>query len=609
MKTRALWFLLAAVTMIAACDKDDGPTAKNQLPVVAMISPLNWVNYNLYDTLLFVAEATDADGKIENVLFYFDQILVGTDSTMPYQCEKIMTETGTHIIFAKAIDNQGGEAFSDSTNVYSWDPDVPVVKLSYSPFSYHYNEFDSLQFNLAVISPDGKIVSSALFINNHLFGVDTTCPYTFRWDSIPAGEYQIHGTAVDDKGRTGISEVQFLTVHANTPPSIRISYPGGQNIQFAPGQAINIYLEASDPDGPIKYIELYANDQLLTTLEGHQDVFVWGNALSGEYDLVAKAYDDRGGVGISASVRIRVMPGILDDGVISDLIYSSNDDLVFGISQTQNKLLLMNPFDATHTDITLPYSQPIAMDYSIQDQKLYIIYKFTGSISVFDQITQSLSEIEFSVADDGRDICVDALNRRIYVLSTTGLHILDMQNGNVLLNATAIQGASMVIEPNNQWLFTASVSSSASIYKYSVEGDVLNLIQTNSNAGSYSGTISIHPDGDYVVLPCSGGNGPGYTMYAFSTADLNNVLGEFSVGVNPRFAAFSRDGKYLIACNGYENKIHVMNAHTYVKVKQIDVYNLGTYVRMATNYSSGNLTVFSYVEHNQKNHVIYFFDL
>lgn len=609
MKTHALWFLLAAVTMIAACDKDDDPTAKNQLPVVAMISPLNWVNYNLYDTLQFVAEASDPDGKIENVLFYFDQILVGTDSTMPYQCEKIMTETGTHIIFAKATDNMGASAFTDSTYIYSQDPNAPGVNLTISPFSYLYKEFDNLQFNLTVVSPVGEIVSSALYINNHLYGIDSTSPFSFTWDSIPAGTYLIYGIAEDDKGRIGTSAVTYLSINPNEPPTVQINLTGGQNFEYLPGEFVKIDVSVNDPDGPIDYVELFANDQLLDTLRNYF-VYWWENAPSGEYDLIAKAYDTKGGVGISEPKHIKVLPGIVYNDVIDELTYSENDDLVFGLNQSKNKLLLINPINPYHTEITLPFAQPIAMDYSVQDQKLYIIYKFTGSISVFDHSTQSLSELEFSAVDDGRDICVDALNRRIYLLSTAGLYILDMQSGDVLLNATAIEGASMVIEPDNQWLFTASsISSSETLYKYSVEGDVLNLIQTRSGIGSSAKKIKIHPEGDYVVIPCIGGNGRNQSVFAYSTADLDNILGEFNMGFAPIFAAFSPDGNYMLGGSGFNNEIYVMNARSFLKENQIHVPNAREYVRMTTNNTADKIIVFTYYLNYEREHVLFFFDL
>lgn len=609
MKTHALWFLMAAVTMIVACDKDDDSTIKNQKPIAKIISPLDGATFNFDDTLQILAEATDPDGNIEKVLFYVNHVLVGTDTATPYQCKYAMTKAGDHLLVAKATDNLGADALSDSIFITVRDPDGPDISLSFFPDKYHYYEFDSLRIDLSAISPNGKIVSSALFIDNYLFAVDSTYPYSFFWDSIPAGSYRIYGTAEDEKGRTGTSSIKYFTAMSNTPPTVEIWPNGVPSYEYLPGKWIDIDISANDPDGTIDSIQIFANDDLIATRRMYFD-FMWTDATAGTYALVAKAFDNKGGIGLSSPKHIKVLPGIIYNGAINKLTYSENDDLVFGLNQATNKLLLINPIESVHTEITLPFSQPIDMEYSVQDQKLYIIYKFSGSISVFDHNTQSLSEMEFSVVDDGRGICIDPLHRRIYVLSTAGLHILDMQNGDVILDAASIQGASLVIEPDHQWLFTATAGSSNElIYKYSVEGDVLNLIQIKNGGSGAPQIINIHPDGDYVVLPYGGGSGGANTILAFSTLDLNNVLGEFVLGYSPRFAAFSPDGNYMLGANIPTDEIYVMNARSFVQQKQIAVPHAGDYVRMTTNYTASKIIVFSYDYNYQRDHVIYFFDL
>jgi DNA-binding beta-propeller fold protein YncE len=258
----------------------------------------------------------------------------------------------------------------------------------------------------------------------------------------------------------------------------------------------------------------------------------------------------------------------------------------------------------------LPSSQPIALDYSLTDKKLYILYKFSGYISVWDNQSQSLSILQFSGISDGRDIEVDAVNRRIYVLSNTGLFIIDMDNGTVLLNDAPMQGNSMGIDPANRFLFSASEGGSQ-IFKYSVASDLVSLLQTKNSAGSNARRIAINTAKGYVVLPCGGGNGAGYTVFAFDESNLNNVMGEFNIGTYPAYASFTTDGETLLGTCGdpYDTYIYVIDADSYVQQKKIFFPNADDYSRLCASASNTKIVAFSYDSYYDEEYVLYIFDL
>ncbi len=605
MKNRICFLVMLLITLTLSCKKDD-PSESNKPPIIELLSPLDGKTIDQSDTLNILAFATDEDGTVKQVLFYIDGVLLFTDVAEPFQYKHHFTETGTYTLQLKAIDDKGGSTATTGIIVRVKDIIVPVVTFSYSP-NWNITESSDIEFTVSATSPNGDIVKTSLYINDVIYAVDTTYPFSFTWESVPAGNYKVAVTATDVKGRVSESNSISIYINTNRPPTIEFEYPSAYFPEFLPGSDIYISLDTYDSDGTVEKIEVFANNVLIKTLEG-EDSFIWEKVPSGEYTFKAKAYDDKGATAICESVKIKVSSGIIANGIVSDLIYSENDNLVFGLNQTTNKLLFINPETVSMTELTLPSSQPLAMDYSLTDKKLYILYKFSGYISVWDNVTKSLSILEFSGIADGRDIEVDAQNRRIYVLTNNGLFILDMDSGAVLLNDAPMQGTLIDLDPGLRFLFSAQEGGS-SLYKYSVSNDMLTLSQTVFNAGGNTRWVAVNASKGYVVLPSGGGNGAGYTVWAFESQNIDNVLGEFDIDTYPKYAYFTTDGKKMLGTNGYNGNIHVMNAETFVKERIIECPNVDDYARITTNISNTKIVAFSYDTYYNEEYIIYIYDL
>ncbi len=593
---------------LIGCKKDSNSNY-NVKPTVEFLSPLGHTTIQQHETIEIIANAYDTDGEIVHILFYVNDKLEFTDSEKPYNFQTSFGETGQNSLLIKAMDNSDAMATDGPIYISVTQQNNPSVSISYTP-NYSIKELDDIDFTVSANSPNGPIESVKFFINGSLFGTDTLQPYKFSWNSVPAGDHTVYAIASDINGTTSQSNDYNIFVKANTPPSIEFYYPN-QGQEFSPGETVRIYVSSHDNDGQVEMIELYANGLLIETLIDENE-YDWEGVTSGNYTLTAVAYDDNGASTSSEEIEIKVLPGIITNGIISDLVYSESDDLVFGINQTRNKLLFINPNERNMTEIDLPYSQPIAMKYSISDKKLYIIYKFSGIISVWDNITQSLSTMNFSSSGDGLDISIDPQNRKIYILATTGLYILNMNTGDILLDGASIEGVSMALDPIGESIFTASYGGSpARVYKYSLSDDNISLQQTTYELGSNPRNININPNFNFLVLPCGGGNGPGYTLYAIDTDNLDNILGEFDIGTYPTYANFSVDGNTLFGTNGdpYDNFIYVIDANNYTQMDKINFPNSDDYSVLTPNYSGNKIVAFSYDNNQNNNYTIYFFDL
>jgi DNA-binding beta-propeller fold protein YncE len=300
-------------------------------------------------------------------------------------------------------------------------------------------------------------------------------------------------------------------------------------------------------------------------------------------------------------------------GKISDMVAGDSPETVYAIDQDYQRLYTINTASQNIVDaVDLPDSEPIAMAYSAADNALYIVSGNSAQITVFDIPTASISQIPFSESSVGRDIAVAPLLRLLFVLSPSGydsyLNIVDMDTGTIELE-TAVGGASIALDESSQTLFTAhSGLSPSTIFKYAFADGELTLVQSLRSGGN-GREVSISPDGAHVVLPCGGGNGPGYTIYDYDAADLNDVLGEWDVGAYPKAAAFNPDNSILYGTNGsyYDQFLYVMDAATYEQIRKLEFPN-ANYYNVITPNADGTIVVgFSYNTYNGTDYALYFF--
>lgn len=92
-------------------------TSINSAPTVSLTSPANNASYAVGAGITLSAAAADSDGTISRVEFYAGAILIGTDTSSPFQTTWIGAQPGTYQITAVAIDNIGASTISNVINV------------------------------------------------------------------------------------------------------------------------------------------------------------------------------------------------------------------------------------------------------------------------------------------------------------------------------------------------------------------------------------------------------------------------------------------------------------------------------------------------------------
>ncbi|ELR68517.1 hypothetical protein C900_00351 [Fulvivirga imtechensis AK7] len=77
---------------------------------MSITSPANNALFSAGQTVAITANASDSDGHVVKVEFFFGSTKLGEDLTSPYRYEWNNVPSGTHTITAQAIDNEGGMA-------------------------------------------------------------------------------------------------------------------------------------------------------------------------------------------------------------------------------------------------------------------------------------------------------------------------------------------------------------------------------------------------------------------------------------------------------------------------------------------------------------------
>jgi regulation of enolase protein 1 (concanavalin A-like superfamily) len=186
----------------------------NSPPSVSMNSPSTGSAFGAPATIAMGATAVDRDGSIARVDFYAGSTRIGADTTSPYTFSWGNVAPGSYALKAVASDNVGGTATSSSVTVTVVANKPPIVSLT-SPLSgATFTAPATIALAALASDPDGTIQKVEFYRGATLIGSDTTSPYTFSWQSVPAGSYSLRAVARDNLGASTVSASSSITVAA-----------------------------------------------------------------------------------------------------------------------------------------------------------------------------------------------------------------------------------------------------------------------------------------------------------------------------------------------------------------------------------------------------------
>jgi hypothetical protein len=261
---------------------------------------------------------------------------------------------------------------------------------------------------------DGSVTRVEFFDNGtNRIGQSTTLPYGVVWTNGQPGVHVLTAVATDNLGSTGASAP--VTIEINAPPNVVLTSPSDGAI-ISVGAIVNVAANVSDPDGTVSRVDFYVGTNLLGSDSSSPYGVSWSDAAEGSYVLTARAFDDRGGVGVSAPVNIIIgipAPAFGDNFV--------NRGLVTGFANTvrgTNTTFTREPGEPRHDNRngnhsgwmswTAPASGPCVMD-TLGSSFDTVLAVYTGT---------TVSNLTKVVSNDDADI--DSVQSRVSFSAVVG---------------------------------------------------------------------------------------------------------------------------------------------------------------------------------------------
>ena len=182
---------------------------------------------------------------------------------------------------------------------------LPVVTLTAPANNAAFLAPANIAISATASDGDGTITKVEFLRDGVVLGADTTAPYAYAWSNVPAGTYKLTARAYDNGGAVSTSAIATIQVKANVVPTVRITAPANNAAYTAPA-TIAIAVTAADSDGTVAKVEYFQGATKIGTSTTPPFGFTWSGVAGGTYSLTAKATDDKGAVGTSTIVTVKV---------------------------------------------------------------------------------------------------------------------------------------------------------------------------------------------------------------------------------------------------------------------------------------------------------------
>ena len=182
----------------------------NILPTVSITSPTHPTTFAAPASFNINASAADTDGSITKIEFFDGGTLLNQDTTPPYSFTYSNVSSGTHVLTAKATDNLGGTM--TSSPVTAIVTNAPTTSITSPANNASFIAGSNITINANASDSDGTVAKVEFLKNGVVLGEDTTSPFSFVWNNVPAGTYSLTTRATDNLGVTGNSSAITVNV-------------------------------------------------------------------------------------------------------------------------------------------------------------------------------------------------------------------------------------------------------------------------------------------------------------------------------------------------------------------------------------------------------------
>lgn len=271
-------------------------TEANVPPTISIISPKSGETYKAGDTISVTANASDFDGSVQQVVFYANAVLIGTDITTPFAANWLPT-AGDYFLTAVATDNQGAQAMSQPV-IVTIAPKMVCTQTS--------NIAQQGAFSLGY-KCSFETVGTTVTVTFELLDTDKPGLVAYLWKESPFGETPM----VNVSGKIFSSVITGQAIGSTISYACKFAYSGGLAVtkyfQYVVGtdcsgsgsdtekpsnftaiigaktaSSIELLLNATDNSGNVVYTVTYGNlTQSVSAASGVQKSLIISGLASG----------------------------------------------------------------------------------------------------------------------------------------------------------------------------------------------------------------------------------------------------------------------------------------------------------------------------------------
>ena len=181
----------------------------------------------------------------------------------------------------------------------------PVISITSPTNNEQFENNTNISIEVSATDTDGSIEKVEFYEGNNKIGESSSEPFTFIWQNVSTGQYDITARATDNNGATTNSNSIEIIVAAieNQVPDISLMSPK-QGDTFIVDSDIIIEAEATDTDGTVEKVIFRINGNPVDEDTEAPFSCTWKTNQSGNYTIDAIVYDNTGNTKTSTSVGV-----------------------------------------------------------------------------------------------------------------------------------------------------------------------------------------------------------------------------------------------------------------------------------------------------------------
>jgi parallel beta-helix repeat protein len=218
--------------------------------IVQITSPAQGSTFPAGTNLLVTAAVVNVIGPV-SVNYYVNGAFAGAATSAPYAFAWNPVSLGAYQLVAIAVDQAGESATSAQVNVTIAPPIVQIT----SPAQGSIFPADS---TLHVIAAVGNVVGAAsvnFYVNGAPAAVAANAPYTFAWNPVTIGNYQLTASCADSLGNSATSAPVSVTITSRPPATISFSVSSDTIYVGGGGQATLTDIASALPGAPLSLMD------------------------------------------------------------------------------------------------------------------------------------------------------------------------------------------------------------------------------------------------------------------------------------------------------------------------------------------------------------------